>query len=130
MLKLDNVRDHRAGTIDHPFQNTRKSGFACITLLSTVGFMQLDVGDNVSNCYTVDLKQACDIGVESLLDVHSYKNRVHRIDCPKAKVHKQSVRWVNSRNIHDQFVRQYAQQSGRDLLGGWEVLFGKLCCRK
>ena len=31
-----NVRDHRAGTSDHPFQNTRKSGFACIALLSTV----------------------------------------------------------------------------------------------
>ena len=30
----DNVRDHRAGTSDLPFQNTRKSGFACITLLS------------------------------------------------------------------------------------------------
>ena len=34
--KLYNVRDHRAGTIDHPIQNTRKSGFACITLLSRV----------------------------------------------------------------------------------------------
>ena len=32
-IERDNVRDHRAGTIDQPFQNTRKSGFACITLI-------------------------------------------------------------------------------------------------
>ena len=25
-FKVHNVRDHRAGTSDHPFQNTRKSG--------------------------------------------------------------------------------------------------------
>ena len=32
---LDNVRDHRAGTIDlQAEKSTRKSGFACITLLS------------------------------------------------------------------------------------------------
>ena len=36
LTEAGNVRDHRAGTIDHPFQKTRKSGFACITLLSTV----------------------------------------------------------------------------------------------
>ena len=34
---LDNVRDHRAGTeIMQAEKSTRKSGFACITLLSTV----------------------------------------------------------------------------------------------
>ena len=36
MIESDNGSDHRAGTSDHPLQNTRKSGFACITLLSRV----------------------------------------------------------------------------------------------
>ena len=30
MIESDNVRDHRAGTSDSPFQNTRKSGFVCM----------------------------------------------------------------------------------------------------
>ena len=36
LVKLGCARNHRAGTSDHPFQKTRKSGFACITLLSRV----------------------------------------------------------------------------------------------
>ena len=41
-IKRDNVRDHRAGTIDlQAEKNTRKSGFACITLLSGDSFRHL-----------------------------------------------------------------------------------------
>ena len=37
LIKRDNVRDHRAGTIDSQEEkSTRKSGFACIALLSGV----------------------------------------------------------------------------------------------
>ena len=49
--KRHNVRDHRAGTSDHPLQNTCKSGFACITLLSH----EIYSLSNSAICFAIDL---------------------------------------------------------------------------
>ena len=54
-FRRDNVRDHRAGTIISLLKSTRKSGFACITLLSGACTIRVYASSkNSQNCENVE----------------------------------------------------------------------------